>query len=66
MTQDNFISFEDYKRKVFEMARLKSRTKEEKEKEINEIREIARKAREKLNPNNDLGKKKVSLKKKVK
>jgi hypothetical protein len=69
-------NFEDYKKRIFRLAKLQNRTKEEKEKDMNKSFEIAKRAMEKLDPLNDMhliGKvkkvdlrKKVSLKKKVK
>lgn len=51
---ENQVSFQEYKDKLFEMARLKSRTKDEKEAELKIIREKAKKARAKLDKNKDL------------
>jgi hypothetical protein len=67
MDENNFLSFEKYKEKLYELARLKGRTKEEKEKDMEIAREKARKATQLLNPKGDMGKqKKVNLKKKKK
>lgn len=58
-------SFESYKRQIFEYARLKSRTKEEKEAEFEAIKRDAENAIRILDPHNDMVRRKVDLRKKV-
>jgi hypothetical protein len=55
MDEKTFISFEDYRKKVLEYCRLKSRTVEEKKVEFDECRKRAKEARKRLNPLKDLG-----------
>lgn len=56
MDKDNFISFDEYKKKVLEYARLKTRTKKEKELEMEDCRNKAREAIKRLDPLNNFGK----------
>jgi hypothetical protein len=56
MDKDNFISFDDYKKKVLEYSRIKNRTQEEKEIELEECRNKAREAIKRLDPLKNFGK----------
>lgn len=66
MDESNFLSFEKYKEKLYELSRLKSRTKEEKKTDMEEARRKAKKAAEILNPKNDIHKQPVVKNKKKK
>lgn len=55
MDKDTWIGFEDYKDKLINSAKLKARTKEERNADFKEAQMIAEMALKKLNPKNDLG-----------
>jgi lipocalin len=65
MDQNNFLTFEEYKGKIFEMARLKNRTKEEKEEDMRIARQKAKNALNILNKKNDIHKPKKIIKQKT-
>lgn len=44
MDKNNFLSFEEYKQKIFELVRMQNRTKEEKKKDMEAAREKAKQA----------------------
>jgi 4'-phosphopantetheinyl transferase EntD len=56
MDKDTFIGFEDYKNKLINSAKIKNRSKAEKEADYAEARKIAESALKILNPKNDVGK----------
>lgn len=63
MDKDTFIGFEDYKDKLLNGAKIKNRSKAEKEADYAEARKIAESALKVLNPKNDVGQ--IPEKKKV-
>jgi hypothetical protein len=63
MDQNNFLTFEEYKQKIFELTRLKNRTKKEKEEDLKQSRKIAAAAIKKLDENRDFHKERYKSKK---
>ena len=59
MDKNNYMSFEEYKQKIFEFVRMKNRTKEEKEKDLEMARQKAKKAMKLLDQNKDFHKPRI-------
>lgn len=59
MDKNNYMSFEEYKQKIFELVRMKNRTKEEKEKDLEMARQKAQKAMKLLDQNKDFHKPRI-------
>lgn len=62
MDKNNYMSFEEYKQKIFEFVRMKNRTKEEKEKDLEMARLKAKNAMKLLDKNKDFHKPRKSQK----
>lgn len=56
MDNNNYMSYEEYKQKIFELVRMQNRTKEEKEEDMKFAREKAEKAIKILDENRDFHK----------
>lgn len=56
MDKSNYMSFIEYKEKIFELARMQNRTKEEKENDMKYAREKAKQAIKKLDEKRDFHK----------
>jgi histidyl-tRNA synthetase len=59
MDKNNYMSFEEYKQKIFELVRMKNRTKEEKEKDLEIARQKAKNAMKLLDKNKDFHKPRI-------
>jgi histidyl-tRNA synthetase len=59
MDKNNYMSFEEYKQKIFELVRMKNRTKEEKEKDLEIARQKAKNAMKLLDQNKDFHKPRI-------
>lgn len=56
MDKNNFLSYEEYKQKIFEVVRMQNRTKEEKKEDMEKARQKARMAIKVLDKQKDFHK----------
>lgn len=61
MDAKNFMSYEEYKQKIFEVVRLQNRTKEDKEKDMELARNKAKEAIKKLDKQKDFHKSRENI-----
>lgn len=65
MDKNNFMSFEEYKQKIFELVRMQNRTKEEKEQDMEFARQKAKRAMKLLDAGKNFHKKREYKKQKT-